>query len=207
MPSKKLVNKTFDNRSKTWIYSIMLGGGLLGLVASFVLTLEQLHLAKNPDAILQCSINLVLNCGTVMQSAQGEIFGFPNMIIGLMAFPVIMTIALAGLFKTNFPKRFMQLANVVVAIGALLAYWMFFDSVYVIQTLCPWCLLVTFTMSVLLFAFTHYNAREKNFCLSKKFKDKIAKFFADGYGNFSFAVLIVVLFAVVYLKFGNSLFA
>lgn len=184
----------------------MLGGGLVGSFASFILALDELHLARDPNAVLQCGINLVLNCGTVMQTAQASLLGFPNMFIGLLAFPVIVTIALAGLFKTKFPKRFMQLANVAVALGALFAYWMFFDSVYVIQTLCPWCLSVTFTMTVLLFAFTHYNAKELNIGKSKKSQQKIAKFFTQGYGNFVFACWIVALLALVYLKFGNDLF-
>lgn len=206
MPSKKLVKPDNPDKSNIWIFSIMLGGGLLGLLASFVLTLDHLQLAKDPDAVLQCSINLVLNCGIVMQTDQAALFGFPNMLIGLVGFPIVITIAMAGLFKTKFPKRFMQLANIGVAAGALLAYWLFFNSVYVIQALCPWCLLVTVAMSALLLVFTHYNARQLYIGTSKRSKQAIAKFFTGGYDNFVFACWIVALFIIVYLKFGNDLF-
>ena len=54
--------KLRDNR---WIFTSMLVGALLSLLAAFVLSVEAFELAKNPDAVLSCSVNLILNCATV----------------------------------------------------------------------------------------------------------------------------------------------
>jgi uncharacterized membrane protein len=116
----------------------MLFFGIAGLVASFTLTLDKLEVLKNPDAILSCSINIVLNCSTVMQTWQSSLFGFPNMIIGLMGFPIVMTIAIAGLSRVKLPRAFLLAANIGYLLAAIFSFWLFFQSVYVIQVLCPW---------------------------------------------------------------------
>ena len=90
------------NRSNKWLFGLMLVFGVVGLIASFVLTLDKLAVLKDPHAILSCSINIVLNCSTVMQTWQSSLLGFPNMIIGLMAFPVVITVAIAGLSDVKF---------------------------------------------------------------------------------------------------------
>ena len=46
-----------DNR---WIFGSMLVGSVLSLIASFVLSVEAFELAKNPDAVLSCSINIII---------------------------------------------------------------------------------------------------------------------------------------------------
>jgi uncharacterized membrane protein len=93
-----------ERRSDVIVFSVMLAGGLAALAAAFVLTLEKFHLYEDPDAILSCSFNIVLNCSTVMETWQSSVFGFPNMIIGLMAYSVVVTFALAGLVGVKFPR-------------------------------------------------------------------------------------------------------
>ena len=64
-----------DNR---WIFISMLVGAVGSLIASFVLSVEALELAKNPNAVLSCSINVVLNCATVAAHPSASLLGFPN---------------------------------------------------------------------------------------------------------------------------------
>jgi uncharacterized membrane protein len=134
-----------ETRTRTLTFGVMLAAGIAALTAAFVLTLEKFHLYENPNAVLSCSFNLVLNCGQVMETWQASVFGFPNMLIGLIAFPVIVTMALASLAGVKFPRWWLILANVGFLIGMVFAYWLFFSSVYVIQVLCPWCLICTIT--------------------------------------------------------------
>src|SRR5688572_1361903 len=67
----------------------LLVGGLIGLVASAVLLIERIRLAEDSAYVPTCSINPVLSCGNVMESAQAALLGFPNPIIGVAAFPVV----------------------------------------------------------------------------------------------------------------------
>ena len=46
--------KIRDNR---WIFASMLVGSALSLIASFVLSVEAVELAANPNAVLSCSVN------------------------------------------------------------------------------------------------------------------------------------------------------
>jgi uncharacterized membrane protein len=195
------------SRSNKWIFGTMLAFGVVGLVVSFILAIEEINVIKNPDAVLSCSINLVLNCSTVMQTWQASLFGFPNMLIGLMAYPVVITVAVAALTGARMPRWFWIAANVCYGLGAVFAYWLFFQSVYAIQVLCPWCLVITFATTILFATITHFNLRENTFNLGKKANERVQAFLKKDFGKVLTASWIVLLIALVFIKFGDSLFA
>jgi uncharacterized membrane protein len=184
----------------------MLLFGTIGLIAAFTLTVEKFHLLENPDTVLSCSFNVVLNCSTVMQTWQSSVFGFPNMILGLMAYSIVMTIALLGLLNVTLPRKFLIVVNIGYLLGALFAYWLFFQSVFAIQVLCPWCLIVTFATTLILATMTHYNLQQNTFNLSKKTNSAVQKFLAKDFDKLLIASWVVILIIVVFLKFGSSLF-
>jgi uncharacterized membrane protein len=196
-----------DRQSDKWIFSVMLAFGIVGLIASFVLAVEEFHLLKDPNSVLSCSFNLVLNCAGVMKTWQASVFGFPNMFMGLMGFPMVIMIALLGLSKVHFPRWFLIGAQIGYVLATLFAYWLFFSSVYVIQILCPWCLLVTFSMTMLTATITHYNLRENTFGLQQGTNKKVQEFLYKDYDKLATAIWVVVLVALVFLKFGDALFA
>lgn len=193
--------------SRQWIFGTMLLFGITGLIASFVLANEEFHLLKNPDTILSCSINLVLNCATVMKSWQASAFGFPNMFIGLMGFPMVIMIALLGLSNVKFPRWFLIGAEIGYVFFTLFAYWLFFNSVYVIQVLCPWCLVVTFSMTMLSATITRYNLLNNIFHFGKDTNKKVIRFLEKDFDKLIVAAWIVLLIALVFAKFGDGLFA
>ena len=206
MFSKLFKKSSKLERSNRWTFGTMLVFGIVGLVASFVLAIEEFHLLKHPDAILSCSVNLVLNCAGVMKTWQATVFGFPNMFIGLMAFPIVICVALLGLGRAVLPRWFYIGANIGYLLGAVFAYWLFFNSVYAIEILCPWCLIVTFTVTILLATITHYNLRENTFGFSKQPNKKIQAFIGAGYHKLIVASWIVLMIALVFMKFGDGLF-
>jgi len=199
-------NKTIE-RSNKWIFGTMLVFGVIGLTVSFILCLDEIDLMQHPNTILSCSINAVLNCSTVMQTWQAHAFGFPNMFIGLMAYPIVITVAVVALTRASLPRWFWLTANVFYLLGALFAYWLFFNSVYVIQVLCPWCLVITFSTTIILATITHYNLRENTLQLKKATNKKVQSFLAKDIGKVVVVSWIVLLVAVVFIKFGDSLLA
>ncbi len=188
---------------------VLLGASVFALIASFVLSLEKIHLLNNPDAILSCSFNLVLNCSVVMQSWQSSVFfGIPNMYIGLVSFPVLITVAVAALWGgAHFKKGFLLAMNIGVLLGTIFAYWLFFQSLYVIQVLCPWCLVVTVSCTLMFAAVTHISLDENVLGLSKKADRRVRAFLTKGYHQLVVASWIVLMIALVLLKFGADLFA
>jgi uncharacterized membrane protein len=203
-----MFSKLFEKKdpSLSWTFGVMLLFGIVGLIASFILAVEEFHLLKNPDAVLSCSFNLVLNCAAVMKTWQASVFGFPNMFIGLIGFPMVIMISLLGLSRVSFPRWFLIGAQIGYVFWTLFAYWLFFSSVYVIQVLCPWCLIVTFSMTLLTATITHYNLQHNTFGLSHKTNKKVEQLIKKDYDKLAVAIWIVFLIALVFLKFGDALF-
>ena len=191
----------------SWI--TLLIAAFFALGAAFVLSMEKIHLMQEPDAVLSCSFNIILNCAGVMDTWQASVFwGIPNMYIGLMAFPVIVTVAVAALWGgARFNRSFMLAMNVGVLLGTVFAYWLFFSSVYVIEILCPWCLIVTTACTLMLAATTHITLKENYLDVTKKVNKRIQRFLDTGYHQLIVASWIVLMVALVFIKFGTDLFA
>lgn len=196
--------KLRDNR---WIFATMLIGALLSLLASFVLSVEAVELARNPNAVLSCSVNIVLNCATVGIHPSASLWGFPNSFLGLIAEPVVITVAIAGLAGIKFPRRFMFVAQIGYTLGLIFAYYLFYTSMFVIQALCPWCLLVTATTTLVFFSITRFNIRENNLYLPSKVQKAAHAFIEKDYDKLVMGIIIVTIIAAIFLKYGDALFA
>lgn len=189
------------------LFGTMLGFGIVGLVVSFILSIDEIQVLKNPHAILSCSVNAVLNCSAVMQTWQAHVFGFPNMLIGLMAFPVVITTAVVALCGAKLPRLFWRFATLGFGLGLVFSYWLFFNSVYVIQVLCPWCLVITFTTTMLFEVIMRYSLRENIFGFNKKLNARVQIFLQKDYDKLLVASWVVLLIVLVVVKFGGGLFA
>lgn len=193
-----------DNR---WIFLSMLVGAIGSLIASFVLSVEAFELAKNPGAILSCSINVVLNCATVAAHPSAALFGFPNSFLGLISEPIVITVAIAGLAGVKFPRVFMATAQFFYTLGLIFAYYLFATSYFVIGALCPWCLLVTATTTFVWFAITRYNIRENNLYLPPRLSKWAHNVIVRDYDKMVLYSVIVIVIAAIIIKYGGALFS
>jgi uncharacterized membrane protein len=184
----------------------MLVSSVIGLVASLVLSIEALALAENPFADLNCDINTVLSCGTVGASWQASLLGFPNAYLGLIAEPVVITIAVAALGGVRFPRWFMLSAQVVYFIGFAFAYWLFYQSFFVIGALCPWCLTITVTTTLVFVSMTRVNLLENNFRLSAGAYRTVASWLRAGADTLGAILLFAILVAMILFKYGTAIF-
>jgi hypothetical protein len=73
--------------------------------------------------------------------------------------------------------------------------------------LCPWCLVVTFVTTIIFETLLRYNLRENNFDLSKKSHQKVSGWLKKDYDKVIVAGWIVIMIALVFIKFGEGLFA
>jgi uncharacterized membrane protein len=193
-------------RSDVWIFSTMLISAVLSLIAAFVLSVDSLQIAKNPDAALSCSLNTVINCASVMKHPSAELFGFPNSFLGLIAEPVVITVAIAGLAGVRFPRAFMAAAQVGYAAGLVFAYYLFFESYLVIGALCPWCLLVTLSTTLVFMSLLHFNIREDNLYLTEKHAKYLKKWMKQGYDRLFAASVITALVFLILFKYHDGIF-
>lgn len=117
-------------------------GGLVGFLASAVLLVERFKLAQDGTYVPTCSINPVLSCGSVMETAQAALLGFPNPIIGVAAFPVVVTTGMAILAGARLARWYWLGLQVGVTAALTLISWLAFQSIYRIGALCPYCMVV-----------------------------------------------------------------
>ena len=116
--------------------------GALGLLGAFTLTVEKFVLLQNPDASLGCDFSLVVQCGRNLASWQGSLFGFPNPLIGLIGFTAPVVVGVAMLAGARFARWFWALFTTGVTGALAFVIWLISQSIFVLGTLCPWCMLV-----------------------------------------------------------------
>lgn len=150
-----------------WILVI---GGIIGVIASVMITMEKFDLASNPHYQPVCDLNPIISCGSVMASKQAHAFGFMNTYIGLVGFPVIVTVGMAMLAEAKFKRWFWQCIQVGLTFGTAFAYWLLFESAYRIRALCPYCLSVDVAITVMFWYVTLYNFYDGNLSLPDSLK-------------------------------------
>ena len=192
--------------ANAWIYGTMLFSACLSLLASFVLSIDAVRLAENPDANLSCNINAVVSCSTVAAGWQAHLFGFPNAFLGLVAEPVVITVAVAGLAGVRFPRGFMFAAQVVYSLGVVFAYWLLYQAVVNIGALCPWCLLVTVSTTLVFATLTHVNIRDDNLYLPARVQRAAARFIDADYDVLVVTIWLLLLILLIVTRYGAALF-
>lgn len=184
---------------RRWPYGEMLVSSLLSLLASFVLSVDAIILASNPDADLSCNISSQISCGAVGSSWQANLFGWPNAFLGLIAEPVVITIAILGLAGTRFPRWFLLAAQFVYTLGLIFALWLFYQSYFNINAMCPWCLLVTATTILVWTSMTRINIEAANF--GEGVRRKLAPALSYNVDIIGSVLLIAVLGAMVVYRY------
>ncbi|MDX6353300.1 MAG: hypothetical protein QOF98_203, partial [Streptomyces sp.] len=86
-------------RAFIWLLLIC---GVLGSVASFVITDDKFKLLEDPSYVPGCSLNPIISCGNIMKSDQSHAFGFPNPMIGMMAYPIVVCVAMGLLAGARY---------------------------------------------------------------------------------------------------------
>jgi uncharacterized membrane protein len=142
-----------EARGRTVTGLVLLLGGLVGLAAAFDLTYERIASLIDPSHAISCDFNPVLSCGTVMNTWQASVFGFPNPMIGLVAFPLVVFMGALLLSKVSLPRWIALVFNLGTLGGLAFVSWLIYQSVYQIGVLCPWCMAV-WTVVLPIFWFT-----------------------------------------------------
>ena len=116
--------------------------GVIGLAASMTLTVEKIDLLLNPAYVPTCNINPILSCGSVMVTPQASLLGFPNPLLGLVAFTVVVVTGLLAVTKVPLPQWYWTGLAAGLLVGTVFVHWLIFQSLYRIGALCPYCMVV-----------------------------------------------------------------
>jgi len=165
--------------SKKALQNILIIGGIIGLLFSGIITVEKILLIEDPNHIPPCSINPLLSCGTVMQTPQASVFGFPNPLIGIAGFAIMICMGMALLAQAQLKRWFWLGAQAGMTFAIGFVYWLFYQSVYVIGALCLYCMAVWVATIPMFLWLTLYNLQEGHLRFSQKFvwvKDDLLRY-------------------------------
>lgn len=180
----------------------------LSLLASFVLSYEEIHLLKDPNARLSCNINSVFNCGTVMKTEKATILGdIPNSFFGIIGYAASLTLGVVMVSGVMLPRWMKFCMFGAFTGGWLFATWLFYDSLYGIGVLCPWCLTVTFSSVILLAAITHIVLRDGTLRFKGIWQQRINRWLDQDFDILIAAMIIVLFAALIILRFGSDIFS
>ena len=173
---------------------LLIVGGIVGLTAAFALTLDKFDSLLHPGVRASCDFSVLVQCSANLGAAQGSAFGFPNPLLGLMMFPAPIIVGVASLAGVRFPRWFWAAFNLGMAFAIGFVIWLMTVSVFVLHTLCPWCMAVWTVVIPMSVATTLYNIRERNLPLGAA----AARIAGGAYGWMPIITLVLyVVFAVV----------
>jgi uncharacterized membrane protein len=155
--------ETAEYRRPIGLAVLLIVAGVLGWYSSFDLTLEKIQTLINPDYVPSCNISPLVTCGPNMASEQGSVFGFPNPIIGVAAFIAPIVVGVAILAGARFAKWFWVLFNLGFVGAVAFIVWLMGVSIFVLGTLCPYCMLVWASVIPMFWYVTAYNVKQGHF--------------------------------------------
>lgn len=169
MKQAKSATKTVKNRLDSSIGYILAILGTIGTIASVFMTVEYIGTLKNSSFQPICDINPIISCGSVLNTSQGEVlFGIPNPLLGIVGYSAIAVTGVAILAGATFKRWFWLGLQAGTLIAAGFAMWLFYQGVYVIGSICPFCTVVWLTSVPIFWYTTVYNLRHKHLRLPKK---------------------------------------
>ncbi|GAB89982.1 vitamin K epoxide reductase family protein [Gordonia rhizosphera] len=124
--------------------------GTIGLIASATLSIERFHLFTDPNYTPSCSINPIISCGSVMVTKQAAIFGFPNPLIGIAAFSVIVVTGVLATARVALPRWYWLGQALGTTAGFVMINWLAFQALYRIHALCLYCIVVWIVTPIIL---------------------------------------------------------
>ena len=180
---------------------VLIVSGLVGLGATLVLLYERIQLWIDPSYLTSCDFSVWVSCGTVMQSWQAALFGFPNQFIGVIGFTVVITIGVAILGGARFANWWWHATSIGLGLAMIFCLWLWIQAVYVINTLCLYCMVVwavTIPAAILIFV---RNVSRDLLKVTPRTKMRVTTAAWP-----TIILLYVVIAASILLRFGEAMF-
>ena len=186
-------------RQSAWIFVV---AGIIGIAASIELIIQKIAVLKNPDFVPNCDINPVLSCGSVINTEQASLFGFPNPVLGVIGFTIVIMFGALLFTRVELPRTMWLGLNLGALLGMFFVVWLVSQSLYVIGALCPWCMVVWAITIPIFWQVTTDNLASKRLTLGKSFSEIIVtlRWILVGASYLIIAALIFIRWSDFWLK-------
>jgi uncharacterized membrane protein len=162
-----------EQRTRPTVYAVwLIIASVIGLTAAFALTVEKFVLLENPSDALSCDISPFIQCSKNLESWQGEVFGFPNPMLGLMGWMAPLIVGVAVLAGARFPRWFWAVFGAGITFAFGFVCWLIGQSLYDLFVLCPWCMITWAVTIPTFFATMLHLTRNGTFTGNEKIKDR-----------------------------------
>ena len=189
-----------DASSDRGLGLLMLIGGAIGLFSAAVLIVEKVNLLENPGQALGCDINPIVGCGSVINTDQASVFGFPNPLMGVVGFAIVATLGVLLVARVKLPAFVWLGLQAGTIFGIAFVTWLQSQSIYEIRALCPYCMVV---WSVTIPIFIWVTARNLRVFAPG---NPVSRFVSDWTLLINVLWYIVVISAI-WFQFGSTLWA
>jgi len=177
---ESLVKKKYT-LSRVLPYLLILTG-LIGFIASFALTYDKVHLLQDPNYHPGCNLNPIVSCGSVMKTSQASLLGVPNTIFGLVSFSAQITLGVVLLAGAQLKRWFWIIVEITAIVGLIFTHYLFFQGVFRINAICPWCFSVWITTIPTVWYVTLFNLRQGYIRLPRSL-NRLNGFLQRNHGN------------------------
>ncbi|WP_306327976.1 vitamin K epoxide reductase family protein [Streptomyces venezuelae] len=144
------------SKALAWLLVIT---GAAGVLAAWVITIDKFKLLEDPNFVPGCSLNPIVSCGNIMKSEQASVFGFPNPMLGLVTYAMVVAIGVALLAGARYRRWYWLGLNAGTLFGVGFCTWLMYQSLYEINSLCLWCCLAWVATIVMFWYVTSHNVR------------------------------------------------
>ncbi|OGL37384.1 hypothetical protein A3E49_01665 [Candidatus Saccharibacteria bacterium RIFCSPHIGHO2_12_FULL_49_19] len=180
-------------------WMILTIGAAVGLLASFLQMLEKITLVKNSEAVLSCNLNSVFNCSNVLNASQSSVFGFPNSLLCIVFFSLLLAAGLIGWTGGAINAKLRFFFQFMALFFAGFGFWYFWQSIFNIGVLCIYC--VFCYGGVLAINGALFRLNYKDYPLSKKTMAKLDTWVARGADLFFWCLIALVIALEAIIKF------
>lgn len=171
--------------------------GALGAFASLMLSIEEFIHLKNPNQSLNCDLNPLVGCGSILDTWQGHVFlGVPNQFWGLAAFSVLAMIGVLLIAKVQLPRWIWQGLQIGMLGGVLFVLWFIYQSMFVLNHLCPYCMLTWTVTLIAAWYTTIHNVKNANFKIPARLQ-KIASFSVRHHFDIIITIFLVIIMSIL----------
>ncbi|HWB39428.1 MAG TPA: vitamin K epoxide reductase family protein [Candidatus Saccharimonadales bacterium] len=141
---------------------LLIVGGIIGALCAAILTADKVTLIQHPNTHLNCDLNPIVACGSVIVTPQASAFGFMNTFIGMIGFGGVALVGGSLLAGGVFKRWYWRCFQAGVLFGVGFVTWLQFETIYRIHALCPYCMVVWSVMIPIFIYTTVYNLRQGN---------------------------------------------
>ncbi len=148
-------------------------GGIIGIFASIELIIQKIAVLSDPEFVPNCDINPILSCGSVISTEQASLFGFPNPVLGVIGFTIVIMFGALLFTGVEMPRLMWLGLNFGALAGMVFVIWLVSQSLYVIGALCPWCMVVWAVTIPIFWQVTTDNLASNKLSLGKSLSEII----------------------------------